>query len=121
MSHPSKLEIMRQAADADFTVHLYYVTTRDPDINVARVRNRVARGGHPVDEGKIRSRYYGSLENLADALRCADEAYLFDNSTDGRSGIEVARKQGNQITVLTDEVPDWYITYVEAKLLTRNK
>lgn len=113
------MEIMRQAADAGFSVHLYYVTTRDPDINVARVGNRVARGGHPVDEAKIRSRYYGSLANLADALRCADEAYLFDNSTDGhgqRGGIEVACKQGNVLTVSVEDVPDWFTTYVDDRL-----
>jgi len=115
MSHPDKLEIMRQAKEAGFLVRLYYITTRDPDINVSRVSNRVALGGHPVNEAKIRSRYFGSLANLADALLLADEAYLFDNSTDGSDSIEVAHKIGTDLTVSSEEVPAWYIDYVENK------
>ncbi|MBO0933269.1 hypothetical protein [Fibrella aquatilis] len=117
MSHAGKLDIMRRARKAGFQVRLYYVTTRDPDINVARVSYRVADGGHPVDEAKIRSRYWDSLNNLAGALRLADEAYLFDNSTDGGDSIEIAHKVGNELMVSVEEVPDWYIQYVEAKFL----
>ncbi|MGF7215671.1 putative ABC-type ATPase [Spirosoma lacussanchae] len=118
MSHVDKLDIMQRAKEAGFTVRLYYITTRDADINVARVRFRVASGGHPVNEAKIRSRYIGSLDNLAGALRLSDEAFLFDNSTNGQDSIEVARKTGSDLTVSTDLVPDWYITYVEEKFLT---
>ena len=38
MSHPDKLNIMQRAKEAGFTVRLYYITTRDPDINVSRVK-----------------------------------------------------------------------------------
>lgn len=127
MSHPGKLTLMRQAKDAGFTVRLYYITTLDPDINVARVKARVMSGGHPVDEAKIRSRYYGSLDNLANALQLSDEAYLFDNSTDGFNAIEVdgdevnsievARKRGTDLHVSANEVPEWFIKYVENKFL----
>lgn len=97
-------------------IRLYYITTRDPDINVARVNGRVVRGGHPVREDKVRSRYVGSLNNSANALRLADEAYLFDNSTDGRKSIEVARKIGTELMVSSELVPAWYVKYVEDKL-----
>ena len=117
MSSADKIDIMRRAKKAGFLIRLYYVTTRDPDINVVRVESRVQQKGHPVAENKIRSRYIGSLENLADALRLADEAFLFDNSTDGVDGIEVARKIGPELTVQVEEVPDWYITYVERKFI----
>lgn len=57
-----------------------FVATDDPAINMARVRQRVAAGGHDVPEDKLRSRYRRSLENLRAAVRCASRAYVFDNS-----------------------------------------
>jgi len=49
-------------------------------INVGRVRTRVLEGGHDVQEDKIRSRYFRSLDNVYEAIRQSDRAYLFDNS-----------------------------------------
>jgi len=80
MSHPSKLDIMRLAKEKGYRVYLYYVSTSSPDINVGRVQTRVEEGGHSVDEMKIRSRYTRSLEQLSDAIRLSDRAYIFDNS-----------------------------------------
>lgn len=56
MSHPSKIDYMRQANENGFTTLLYFVGTASPDINVANVKLRVANGGQDVPEDKIRSR-----------------------------------------------------------------
>lgn len=80
MSHPSKVEILRQARDAGFAVVVYFVATENADLNVARVAQRVAQGGHPVPEDRIRARYVRTLALLPAALGEADRAVLFDNS-----------------------------------------
>lgn len=80
MSHPSKVELMRRAREMGYRVYLYFVSTESADINVGRVRSRVAEGGHDVPEDKIRNRYSRSLDQLLDAIRNSDRAYLFDNS-----------------------------------------
>jgi predicted ABC-type ATPase len=59
---------------------LYYVATDDPSINIARIKNRVQLGGHPVSEEKIISRYHRSLSFLFDAIQYTNRAYIFDNS-----------------------------------------
>ena len=83
-SHPSKLDIMRQAADSGYKVYLYFVSTESPRINIFRVQARKAKGGHDVPKEKIVSRYYRSLELLSDAAEIAYQAYFFDNSEDGK-------------------------------------
>ena len=83
MSHPSHAEAMQRAVDRGFYVRLIFVTTKHPDINVARVARRVAQGGHDVPEDKIRSRYKRCLgEGLARAAMIADESMIWDNSAD---------------------------------------
>lgn len=80
MSHPSKIEFMREARARGYRVYLYFVATDDPDINIDRVRRRVLQGGHPVDDDKVIERYHKSIALMTQACEVADRAYIFDNS-----------------------------------------
>lgn len=63
-----------------FEIRLIYVLLRSADMNVARVKMRVADGGHDVPEDKIVERRTRSLQQLPWFLAKADGAWLFDNS-----------------------------------------
>jgi predicted ABC-type ATPase len=80
MSHPSKVEVMLKAHDAGYDVTLFFVATSDPEINVRRVENRVAAGGHDVPHDRIRSRYQRSRSYLPHAALVARRTVVFDNS-----------------------------------------
>ena len=80
MSHPSKIEFMREARQRGYRVYLYFVATDDPDINIDRVRRRVLQGGHPVDDEKVVERYHKSIALMTAACEVAHRAYIFDNS-----------------------------------------
>lgn len=110
MSHPSKMEFMRRAQAAGFKVYLYFVSLADPELNKHRVLTRVAQGGHSVDAKKITQRYYRTMENLYDALKIADKAYLFDNSA-GEPHL-FATKENGILSVTSDYIPIWFATYV---------
>ena len=50
---------------------------------IARVRQRVAAGGHNVPEGAIRRRFYAGLLNFGRVYKpLVDEWVLYDNSGD---------------------------------------
>jgi predicted ABC-type ATPase len=70
MSHESKVAFLRKAKQEGFSTYLYFICTRDPRINVQRVKNRVFEGAHDVGEEKIKPRYFRSLEILRDAFVC---------------------------------------------------
>lgn len=71
---------MQQAKDAGFSIELRYVGLESADLNVMRVAERVAKGGHHIDEHVIRKRYGESRENLAAASLIANRVVVWDNS-----------------------------------------
>ena len=82
MSTPDKIEFMKEAKHKGYRVHLEYITTQDPDLNVLRVHGRVLAGGHDVPEDKILSRYDRSMRLLPEAVKIADSATIYNNSFD---------------------------------------
>jgi len=115
MSSPDKVELLELAKLDGFRRYLYYIATEDPAINISRVENRVQLGGHPVAEGKIRSRYARSLILLYEAIRKTDRAYLFDNS--GNEPVWLAEiTNGIDLELKVDAIPLWLQVSVLDKL-----
>ena len=79
-SHPSKLQLIDEAIDADFRVVVYHVNVRTPELSVARVAMRVKEGGHDVPEDKIRARYKRNQALIKQAVLRADVGFVYDNS-----------------------------------------
>lgn len=106
-SAPDKVEFLARARDAGFFVRLFFIGTRDPRINAARVANRVMEGGHTVPIEKILSRFERSLANLPVAIRIAHRAYIFDNSEDGVQARLCARTEDGRLRKVYGDLPDW--------------
>ena len=79
-SHPSKLELVHDARARGFRVTLHVVAVPE-ELAVARVRERVSNGGHDVPETKVRQRYHRLWPLIAEALRHADEGFVYDNTS----------------------------------------
>ncbi len=62
LSGNSVLQRMKKAKENGFFIRLNYIGVNDPDINVKRVKARVASGGHFIEEATIRNRYDNSAE-----------------------------------------------------------
>lgn len=61
-------------------VRIWYVGLSSPERHIARVRSRVARGGHDIPEERIRDRYDRSRLNLIHLLPKLTELRVYDNS-----------------------------------------
>ena len=117
MSHISKVEFLKAAQEQGFKTYLYYVSTVDPEINIARVQYRVTTGGHPVPEQKIRDRYYRSMDLLMQAVEMTDRTFIFDNSSNGEKAAFLAEIEQAEWLKLNPVVTDFPIWFVE-KVLT---
>jgi predicted ABC-type ATPase len=116
MSHPSKIELLRKAKQAGFRTVLFFVATESPDLNVERVRQRVALGGHDVPEDRIRGRYSRTLGLLPAAIALADDVVLFDNSHGRPSIIRPFLRKSEGRTTIAPPVPDWAKRAIKAWL-----
>jgi hypothetical protein len=80
LSFPDKIKFLEETRKKGYKVYLYFIATEDPDININRVNVRVAQNGHFVAPEIIRNRYYRSLNNLKNAVKQTNRAYIFDNT-----------------------------------------
>ena len=76
--------VPRKIAEASHThdVLMWFCGLSSPDHHIARVRARVAAGGHDIPEAKIRERYRSSLENLIALMPSIEMLRVYDNSVD---------------------------------------
>ena len=79
-SHPSKVELVRQAIECGYKVTLHIIIIPE-DLAVARVADRVTNGGHGVPESKVRQRYQRLWLHIRDAIAVATVAHVYDNSS----------------------------------------
>lgn len=113
MSHPSKLNDIKEAKALGYTTYLYFVCIDDPEVNISRVENRVKKGGHDVDKETIKNRYSRTLTYLFPAIEICEKAYLFDNSGEKLTLIaEIYNAKSLKLHVNEDEFPNWFKEYV---------
>ena len=110
-SHPAKIDILRRAQAAGFKTYMYFVATENPVINVNRIKERVALGGHDVPEEKTRSRYLRCMEQVRYALPYLNRAYFFDNSTE--QSLYLAEYESEVgFTLHSELLPSWFRRFV---------
>lgn len=107
-SHPSKLQLIRDARAAGFYVLLLVVGLDDTRELVRRVSQRVREGGHAVPRERILARYPRSLAHLAIAVREANAALLYDSHAVERGTHRlVARCKADATDIAVQPLPDW--------------
>lgn len=117
--------LLRQAANSGFDIYVWYVGLESLELHIARVKSRVARGGHDISEADIRRRYEHSRLNLIDLLPVLHALRIFDNSAEGDPAagqtpkpVLVLSMEGRKILEPRDltRTPEWAKPIVAAAL-----
>ena len=106
-SHESKIDLIGQAKANGYTVILVYIHLFDSSLNEARVRQRVAEGGHSVAAEKIHSRIPRTVKHIKTALSIVDEARILDNSSTRDPFQQLVVIKGRYYDVKVDPLPQW--------------
>ncbi len=117
--------LLQEALAAGIEVRMWFVGLRNPELHLARVRSRVAHGGHDIPEAKIRERYDRSRINLIALMPRLTELRVFDNSleADPQSGhrptpLLILHLANGKIQQMVDasDTPQWARPVVAAAL-----
>ncbi len=103
LSSNHALNVMSIARHSGYRVELAYIILRSADLHVARVKQRVAQGGHDIPVDVIRRRYDRPLANLPAAVHLSDQVVVYDNTEPELRA--VIRRSGTHTTLNT--LPRW--------------
>ncbi len=74
------LEAIKKAKSLGYYVIGYFIGLTSVDLNIERIKQRVAKGGHYIEDKLVIKRYHESLNNLSDIFEQFDELHVVDNS-----------------------------------------
>jgi len=74
------LKTIERAKELGYELQLFYVGVNSTEIAKERIKSRVEKGGHHIENDIVEKRYYESLENLKQVILKFDEIYFYDNS-----------------------------------------
>jgi predicted ABC-type ATPase len=74
--------LLARAASLGIEVRVWFVGLSSPELHIARVRARVAKGGHDIPEADIRRRWETGRLNVIRLLPKLTEVRVYDNSGD---------------------------------------
>ena len=106
-SHPSKLDLIHQAKQADFRIVLYHINVKTPELSIARVASRVNQGGHNVPEEKILARYARNQALIKQAVLLADVGFIYDNSALNQQPVLCLTLRHGTVIHRADKLPSW--------------
>ena len=112
-SGQSRPRLIREAHRRGYVVRGIFIGTVSWEINIRRVRYRVAnQTGHDVPVAEIRRRWQACQDNLVQTASCFERVRVLDNS--GKHWVEAGEVTGGKLLQNPAESPDW-----ASKLLSR--
>lgn len=107
-SHSSKLDLLNDARKAGYRLTVFHLALASADLAVARVKERVAEGGHQVPKQKVRDRFDRNQHLIRQAVLMADRALVFDGSALNARPPVMLEMANGQVVDCADEEPAWF-------------
>ena len=85
-------------------MRLYYIALDTAQESLARIENRVKRGGHDIDREDVLRRFSGRWEAVKKVLPYCDEAEFYDNDN---GFVKVAEYRNGELLPIGERRPVW--------------
>ena len=105
LSGRSYVRLFRELKRKGFCLHLFFLWIPSVELALARIKERVAEGGHNVPAPDVRRRFHRGIRNLFTLYKpLLDSWTLFDNA--GSAPKLIAEEKGEKLSVIDQEVYD---------------
>lgn len=106
-SHSSEIDFIADAKIKGYEIILVFIHLETDELNLARVSQRVAQGGHNVPTEKVISRIPRTLKAIKKVLPLLDEFHLLDNSSAENPFKRLAVIKNQQLITAENPLPTW--------------
>jgi predicted ABC-type ATPase len=102
---------IKKAKELGYTVRLLYIGLNTLEESKERIKNRVLRGGHNIQEDAVERRFSKRLNDVVKVLPYCDEAHFYDNDN---GFVEVGEYRNGEIICKGDLKPEWFVELRDA-------
>ena len=103
LSGKTYYSLLKQLKGRGYSLHLFFLWVPGVELSLARIKERVAKGGHDVPQADVRRRFRRSFSNFLKLYEpLFDSWYIFDNSTTAPN--LVAQKENGRLKMINQEL-----------------
>lgn len=105
MSGVTYLKYFKMLKEKGYKIHIFFLWIPSTQLAIARVKDRVAQGGHNVPIADIKRRFERSTEKFFKQYRLLADKWILFNNAESKPRI-IAKKQNAHIDVIDQELFD---------------
>lgn len=94
----------KKVREQGYHVRLFYIGLDTASESLARIQNRVRRGGHDIPKDDVERRFAGRWEAVVKVLPYCDEAEFYDNDN---GFVKVAEYRNGELRTVGKHRPKW--------------
>ncbi|MCK4249197.1 MAG: zeta toxin family protein [Candidatus Omnitrophica bacterium] len=103
MSGKTYLKYFRMLKEKGYRIHIFFLWIPSSHLAIARVKDRVAQGGHHVPVEDIKRRFKRSIEKFFKEYRLLADKWILFNNAEKKPKI-IAKKQNAHIDVIIKDL-----------------
>ncbi len=98
LSGKSYLKLFKELKAKGYALHIFFLWIPSPELAIARIKDRVAEGGHHVPAVDVRRRFVRGVSNFIKYGSIFDSWMLFDNSA--TTPVLIAKRRNGNVEVM---------------------
>lgn len=107
----SYISFLKKLKKKGYSIHLFFLWIPNAELALARIKERVADGGHDVPAADVRRRFHRGIYNLFKSYKSLVDTWMLFNNSAATPSL-IAEERGGKLSVIDKDLFD-KITKIE--------